>query len=125
MDGCSVNAGGRGQQAAFASYADISCAVPGSRTQGIVSDRIRPGIVTAPDGQSAPSAFGLGLERFRKDDGGAGRGAPAQGPEEVFGPDQAALVDLVLRIPWQEFDPSPEAGLVLSLIHISEPTRPY
>ena len=95
-------------------YADISGAVPGSRTRGIVSDRIRPGIVTAPDGQSAPSAFGLGLERFRKDDGGAGRGAPAQGPEEVFGPDQAALVDLVQRIPSQELDAGPEAGLVVA-----------
>ena len=27
---------------------------------------------------------------------------------------QAALVDLVLRIPWQELDPSPEAGLVVA-----------
>ena len=29
-------------------------------------------------------------------------------------PDQAALGDLVLRIPWQELDPSPEAGLVVT-----------
>jgi hypothetical protein len=80
-------------------YANTSCAVPGSRTQGILSDRIRRGSSQRPGGLSALSAFGLSLEPFRKDNGGAGRGAPAQGPEEVFGPDQAALVDLVLRIP--------------------------
>src|SRR5580692_6420809 len=63
---------------------------------------------------SALPAFGLGLEPFRKDEGSGGRRAPAQGPEEVFGPDQAALVDLVLRIPSQELDPGPEAGLVVA-----------
>jgi hypothetical protein len=31
------------------------------------------------------SAFGLGLDPFREDDGGAGCAAPAQGAEEVFG----------------------------------------
>jgi hypothetical protein len=81
------------------------------RTRGLLSDRIRRGSPAAPGGLSALSAFGLGLESFRKDDGGAGCGAPAQGPEEVFGPDQAALVDLVPRIPAQEFDPGPEADL--------------
>jgi hypothetical protein len=57
------------------------------------------------------SALGLDLESCGEDDRGAGCGAPAQDPEEVFGPDQAALVDLVPRIPWQELDPDPEAGL--------------
>src|SRR5258708_2849862 len=72
------------------------------------------GIAAAPGGLSALPVFSLGLEAFREDDGGAGCGAPAQGPEEVFGPDQAALVDLVLRIPSQELDPGPEAGLVVA-----------
>lgn len=72
------------------------------------------GIVAAPGGLSALAAFGLGLESFCEDDGGGGCGAPAQGPEEVFGPDQAALVDLVPRVPWQELDPGPEAGLVVA-----------
>src|SRR5690242_1143347 len=60
------------------------------------------------------AVLGLGLESFGEDDGRAGCGAPAQGPEEVFGPDQAALVDLVPRIPSQELDPGPEAGLVVA-----------
>src|SRR6185437_4547032 len=63
---------------------------------------------------SVLSALGLDLESGGEDDGRAGCGSPAQGPEEVFGPDQAALVDLVPRIPWQELDPGPEAGLVVA-----------
>src|SRR5690349_8812276 len=64
--------------------------------------------------RSVLSALGLDLEPCGEDDGGAGCGAPAQGPEEVFRPDQAALVDLVPRIPGQELDPGPEAGLVVA-----------
>ena len=105
----------RSRRARTCAHADISCAaVPGLRTQGILSDQDQTGIAAAPGGLSALSAFGLGLEPFRKDDGSAGRRAPAQGPEEVFGPDQAALVDLVLRIPSQELDPGPEAGLLVA-----------
>src|SRR5580692_5439848 len=76
----------------------------------------RPGTGSAARSRctSARSAGGLGLEPLRQDDGGAGGGAPVQGLEEVFGPDQAALVDLMLRIPWQELDPGPEAGLVVA-----------
>jgi hypothetical protein len=99
-----------GQQAAFASYArlhaDTSCAVANS---GHSLGQDQPGIATVPVGLSALSAFCLGLEPFRKDDGGAGGGAPAQGPEEVSGPDQAPLVDLVPRIPESVVNPGPEA----------------
>src|SRR6476646_7518262 len=63
---------------------------------------------------SVLSALGLDLESGGEDNGRAGCGSPAQGPEEVFGPDQAALVDLVPRIPGQELDPGPEAGLVVA-----------
>ena len=69
---------------------------------------------TAAAGSSAFSVPGLDLEPFLKDDGGARGGAPAQGLEKVFRPDQAALVDLVLRIPSQELDAGPEAGLVVA-----------
>src|SRR5215470_3884024 len=69
---------------------------------------------TAVAGLSAVSVLGVGLEPFLQDDGGGGGGAPAQGLTKVFRPDQAALVDLVLRIPWQQLDPGPEAGLVVA-----------
>src|SRR5260221_12129692 len=71
-------------------------------------------IGAAAAGPSAPFAPGLDLEPFGQDDGSAGGRAPAQGPEKVLGPDQAALVDLVARIPWQQLDPRPEAGMVVA-----------
>src|SRR5215471_10537291 len=92
------------------------------RTQSAVGTRAHPaeftsyfrtgsdGIGSAAAGPSALSVPGLDLQPLLKDDGGTGGGAPAQGPEKGFRPDQAALVDLVLRIPWQELDPSPEAS---------------
>src|SRR5262249_24840355 len=72
------------------------------------------GISPAAAGSSALSVPGLDLEPLLKDDGGTGGVAPAQGLEKVFRPDQAALVDLVLRVPWQELDPNPEARLVVA-----------
>jgi hypothetical protein len=72
------------------------------------------GIATGAAGPSALSVPGFDLEPRLQDDGGTGGGAPAQGAEKVFRPDQAALVDLVLSIPWQELDPSPEARLVVA-----------
>jgi hypothetical protein len=78
------------------------------------SGQDQTGTAAAPGGLSAVPVFGLGLEPFREDDGGTRRGAPAQGREEVLGPDQAALVDLVPRVPSQELDPGPEAGLVVA-----------
>ena len=69
---------------------------------------------TAAAGPSALSASRLDLEPRLQDDGGTGGGAPAQGPEKVFRPDQAALAGLVLPIPRQELDPSPEARLVVA-----------
>ena len=65
--------------------------LPNVTGRGHCLGRDQSGIAAAPGGLSALSVFGPGLEPFRKDDGGAGRRAPAQGPEEVFGPDQAAL----------------------------------
>ena len=94
--------------------ADTSRAVPGVADPGHSSGQDQTGIAAAPGGPSALFALSLGLEPFRKDDGGAGCEAPAQGPQEVFGPDQAALVDLVLRIPSQELDPGPGAGPVVA-----------
>ncbi len=76
--------------------------------------RHAPRAQRAPGRPSALSAFCLSLEPGRQDEGRAGRRAPAQGPEEVIRTDQAALVDLVLRIPAQELDPGPEAGLVVA-----------
>jgi hypothetical protein len=70
------------------------------------------GIAAAAAVPSALSAPGLDLEPFLQDDGRTRGRAPALGPEKIFGPDQGALVDLVLRIPSQQLDPSPEAGLV-------------
>ena len=72
------------------------------------------GIATAAAGPSALSVSRLDLEPRLQDDGGTRGRAPVQGPEKVFRPDQAALVDLVLPIPWQELDPSPEARLVVA-----------
>jgi hypothetical protein len=72
------------------------------------------GIAAAAAGPSALPVPGLDLEPFLEDDGGTGGGAPAQGAKKAFRLDQAALVDLVLRIPWQELDPRPEAGLVVA-----------
>ena len=68
----------------------------------------------ASGGLSALFVFGLGRQTFRKDDGGAGRRAPAQGLKELLGLDQAALDDLMVWIPSPEFDPGPEAGLVVA-----------
>ncbi len=72
------------------------------------------GIATGAAGPSALTVPRLDLEPRLQDDGGAGGGAPAQGPEKVLRPDQAALVDLVLPIPCQQLDPSPEARLVVA-----------
>jgi len=72
------------------------------------------GIAAAAAVPSALSVSGLDLEPLLKDDGSARGGAPAQGPKKALGLDQAALVDLVPRIPWQQLDPSPEAGLVVA-----------
>src|SRR5690349_9234212 len=73
------------------------------------------GIAMAPAARpSARSPSRLDLEPLLKDDGGTRGRAPVQGPQEIPGPDQAALVDLVMRIPWQELNPSPEAGLVVA-----------
>jgi hypothetical protein len=71
-------------------------------------------MAAAAAGPSALPVRGLDLEPLLQDDGGTGGGAPAQGLEKAIRPDQAALGDLVLRIPWQELDPSPEAGLVVT-----------
>src|SRR5215813_1469375 len=73
------------------------------------------GVAAAGTGWSALAVPGLDLESFVQDDGSSRSRAPAQGQEKVFGPDDAAFVDLVLRIPWQQFDPGPEPGLVVAL----------
>jgi hypothetical protein len=72
------------------------------------------GMAAAAAGPSALAVRGLDLEPLLQDDGGTGGAAPAQGLEKALRPDQAALRDLMPRIPWHQLDPSPEAGPVIA-----------